>query len=573
MPPRTDPWRDRPSAGQSGNVSAVFAFATEPPQQAQPTLPRNGATVGSSVASVVPQLEPSIQSSATSRPTSSQNAESAPPTTGTVEDELDQLENEVIHFMNMSMEEKEKSELLSERLESVTQEKKDIERQIDELDQDLSRSGWSGEENDPSSAEAGDTMSRVKTKITSLRASALKLETDFNTLAVISDQRTKTIAVLEEQLRNMREQLAQKIREEERLRKELERTQETARSEKKNNDEMRSSMNTLGQQCNELRALNARTNQRLAESEQTKGTLTALAKRKVAELRTVKKTGAAQAETMRQELDRKQKEIESLLATQKDLVARCEKSQADSLQQSQTISRLQSQLLSQSQPQPVSPQQPEWLSQQQPGYKLIKDLTEKLQRNQQRRTRAVAIGIDLSGSAAGSLTDGIKRLYAHLLETLQGSPCQTYVMTVIHGPGDTATVKSNFGDTWEVHGKVLEGQKADGMEQHVECLRKIKEVTVNMGLVLDLQIVLIGDCHTNKSSHVGAEEVCRDFDMSRPRVHIHSVSVKTGSTEETAKYWNGLEQWTPWNYVSATRGNMKVWRQNETLPDLGDFVY
>lgn len=500
-----------------------------------------------------------------SKITNNENAEVARTTAGTVADELDQLEDEVIHFMNVSMEEKEKSEVLSGRLESVTQEKKYLERQIDELDRDLSQHGWPGEEGDASAADAGDTMSRVNAKITKLRVSAQKLESDFNTLALTSDQRTKTIAGLEEQLRNMREQLAQKVQEEKSLRKELERTQETVRSEKKNNDTLLSSTKTLEQQCNELRAWNALTNQRLTESKQTRATLNDLAKRKVAELHSVKKTGAAQAETMRQELERKQKEIESLLETQKDLVAKREKSQADSLQQSQTISRLQSQLVSHPQPQPVPPQQPR--------HKVLKDLIEKLQRNQQRRTRAVAIGIDVSGSAAGSLTDGIKRLYAHLLETLQGSPCQTYVMTVIHGPGDTATVKSNFGDTWEVHRKVLEGQKGDGMEQHVECLRKIKEVAVNTGLVLDLQIVLIGDCHTNKSSHVGAEEVCRDFDASRPRVHIHSVSVKTGSTEETAKYWNGLEQWTPWNYVSATGGNMKVWRQNEALPDLSDFVY
>lgn len=508
-----------------------------------------------------------------SKITNNENAGVAPTTAGTVADELDQLEDEVIHFMNISMEEKEKSEVLSGRLESVTQEKKDLERQINELDHDLSQNGWPGEEGDASAADAGDTMSRVNAKITKLRVSAQKLENDFNSLAVTSDERTKTIVELEQQLRNVREQLTQKTQEEESLRKELQWTKHTVRSEKRNNEKLLSSMKTLEQQCHELGALNAQTSQSLAESEQTEGTLDGLAKRKIAELQSVQEAGAAQAETMHQELDRKQKEIESLLATQKDLMARCEKAQAVSLQQSQKISRLQSQLVSRPQPEPVSPHQPESDPQQQLGLGTIANLAVQLERNQRRRTRAVAIGIDLSGSAAGSLADGIKRVYAHLLETLQGSPCKTYVMTIIHGPGETATLKSSFGDSWAVHRKVLEGHKASGMEQHLECLRKIKEAAVDTGRVLDLQVVLIGDSHSNDASHLETEKICRNFSARNPRVHIHSVTVKLGGTEEMDKYWKGREVWTPRHYVRRTGGNSVLWFQNNPLPDLSDFVH
>lgn len=567
MPQKTDHWRDCPLTGPSGSTSSEFAFATESPQHAQPTLPRNGAAVhsGSNVTSMVPQ--PSNQSSTTTKPTNNEYAEGAPISAGTVAAELDQLENEVIHFMNISMEEKEKSEVLSGRLESLTQEKKDLERQIDELDQDLSRNGWPGQDDGAMATGAGDTISRVSSKITNLRTSAQKLESDFKSLAVISDQRAKTIAELQEQLHNRRQHLAHKTQEEDRLRKELELTKETVRSEKKKNDNLLSNMKALEQQCNGLRVWNDSTNKKLAGSEQTRETLSGLVKRKITELENFQKTGAAQAEAMRQELDRKQKEIESLLATQKDLVARCK--QSESVPQRQPILMLG----------PISGNAG-MILEAAPARReiekknaLIKELTRELRRNQQRRMRAVAIGIDLSGSAAGSLEDGIKRLYAHLLDTLQASLCQTYVMTVIHGPGDTATIKSNFGDTWEVHAKVLEGQKADGMEQHVECLRMIKDAAVSHGLILDLQVVLLGDSQTQQAAHIRAQEVCADFKSSNPPVLIHSVAVKTGSTEEADKYWGGLEAWTPGNYASSTRGNMIVWFQNDPLPDLSDFVY
>jgi hypothetical protein len=546
-------------------------------------LPRNGAAVnsGSNVTSIVPQ--PSNQSSATAEAISNEYPQGASITAGTVADELDQLENEVIHFMSISMEEKEKSEVLSGRLESVAQEKKDLERQIDELDQDLSRNGWPDQDDCDSAIEAGDTISRVSSKITNLRTSAQKMESDFKSLAAASDRQTKTIDRLEEQLRNRRQQLAQKTQEENRLLKELQQTKETVRAEKHTNEKLLGRMKAVEKECNALRVWHDLTGKKLAESEQTRETLSGLVKRKITELENVQNAGAAQAETMRQELDRKQKEIESLLTTQNDLVARCKQSEAASLEKSQTISGLQIQLASQQQPilrlRPI-PGNAGMIPEAAPARRaiekksaLIKDLIKDLRRNQQRRMRAVAIGIDLSGSAAGSLEDGIKRVYVHLLDTLQASLCKTYVMTVIHGPGDTATIKSNFGDTWEVHARVLEGQKADGMEQHVECLRKVKAAAVSHGLILDLQVVLLGDSQTQQASHVGAHEVCADFKSSNPPVLIHSVTVKTGSAEEADKYWGGLEAWTPWNYASNTRGNMTVWFQNNPLPDLSDLVY
>ncbi|KAG6360896.1 hypothetical protein INS49_011964 [Diaporthe citri] len=600
MPPKADAWRDRPSAGQSGSTSAVFAFTTETPQPPQQTGPTHGATlqIESDPNSAVPQ--PGNQSPTTSVPTKDEDVKDAPTAAVVVADQIDQLENEVVHFMNLSLEEKEKSDVLSVRLASVTQEKEDIERQVDELDHELSQIEWQsqeGQDDGASATDTKDTISRVHAKITNLRTTAQRLESDLNTLAITGEQHTKTIAELEEQLRIAREQLTQKTQEEERLRKELEQATKTVRPEKQINEELRGKIQTLEHECNTLRISNAWTNKKLTEAEQTTDTLSDLVKRKASELEGVRKAGASQGGTMRQELDLKQKMIESLTATQSALEARCKEAES-ALRERPRVKHIPVQYQPSGAVEAARTQREKIKETRvkQPSHKhqniepsgtveaavsqrekekdaWINKLTQELRGNQQRRVRAVAIGIDLSGSAAGSLTEGIKRLYRHLLGELRRSPCQTYVMTVVHGPGDTVAVNSNFGDTWSTHERVLVAQKADGMEQHVACLRKIKEVAVNTGLVLDLQVVLLGDSNTSPASHVGSEEVCHDFSCSNPTVHIHSVAVKTGSAEETEKYWNNMEAWQPWNYASSTGGNMMVWWQNSPLPDLSSLVY
>lgn len=570
MQSKDDAWRDRPLAGQSGSTSAAFAFATEPPKHAQQTSPTNGTTL-SSERNTDPTNSQSIhQSSTTNIPASNGNGVS-PISAGAVEDQIDQLEDEVVHFMNLSLEEKEKAEILSGRLESVTQEKKDLERQIDELDQDLSRTDLQGQHDGASPADAGDTISKVHFKISRLKATAQKLESDLNTLTAISEKHTETIAELEGQLRIVQELLAQKIQEEECLRKELQQAKVALGSEKKINEEMRAHMKSTQQDCNQLRTANALTSKKLVEAEQTTDTLSGLVKRQVAEMESMQKAGAAQAETTRQELESKQKEIES---KQKELESRqkeIDKLRASHIALEASCAMSESALRNVHRPNSIVGGARSQREKNKDA--TIQKLNAELKRNQERRMRAVAIGIDLSGSAAGSLTEGIKKIYAHFLAELQRSPYQTYVMTVVHGPGDIVAVKSKFSDTWATHEKVLEGQKADGMEQHVECLKKIKEVAVDTGLVLDFQVVLLGDSNTNQASHVGSEELCHVFRCSYPTVHIHSLGVKTGSAEETEIYGDNLERWHPWSYAGATGGNMIVWWQNSPLPDLSNLVY
>lgn len=557
MPSKVDAWRDRPSTGQSGSTSAAFAFSTEPPQHAQQTPPRNGSALisESETHPAAPQSVP--QASTTNIATNNRSDGVSPTSAGAVEDQIDQLEDEVVHFMNLSLEEKEKAEILSGRLESVTQEKKDLERQVDELDQELSRSDLQGQDDGACPVGAGEAISKVHVKITKMRAAAQKLQSDLNTITITSEEHTKTIAELEEQLGIAREQLSQKMQEEERLRKELEQVKAALESEKKTNEEMRAHLKSSQQECNQLRTTNALTSKKLAEAEQTTDTLSGLVKRKVAEMEGMQKAGAAQAETTRQELERMQKEIEKLQASKIALEASCAMSE--------------SALRNVYRPNPIVAAARSQREKDKDA--TIQKLTAELKRNRERRVRAVAIGIDLSGSAAGSLTEGIKKIYVHFLAELQRFPYQTYVMTVVHGPGNTVAVKSNFSDTWATHENVLEGQEADGMEQHVECLKKIKKVAVETGLVLDFQVVLLGDSNTNRASHVGSEALCHDFKCSNPTVHIHSLGVKTGSAEEKEIYWNNLERWHPWNYASATGGNMFTWWQNSPLPDLSNLVY
>lgn len=568
MPRKTDPWRDRPHAGQSGSTSAAFAFATEPTQQAQSSPRNNGssANVRSNEASSVPQRRNQLP--ATVKATSNESVGGPPITAGSVQNQFDQLESEVIHYMNVSMEEKEKSEILSGRLETITQEKQHLERQVDELDEQLGRDGWSSQTDGASATEAGDRISRVSDKIAKLRTSAQNLETEHKAVIAISNQRAKMIAELQELLRNKKQQLIQKTQEEDRLRKELATMKETLRTEKKNYDNLMSSMKTLEQQCNGVRAWREDTNKQLVESEQTKETLSGLLKQKTGELEKFQKVAAAQAQNLHLLLDRKQKEVDSLNAAQKDLVTRCKQAEAVTLQHSKMIPQLQAQLAARPQPQPVPPHQSSPTPEQQQLSKRIKDLTDALERSQKRRVRAVGIGIDLSGSAAGSLEDGIKRVYAQLLDTLEHSPCQTYVMTVIHGPGGNARIASNFGDDWAAHKIVLEGQKAGGAEHHVECLRKIRETAMHSGLVLDLQVVLIGDCEIDPAYHTGAEEVCSLYLSSKPPVRIHSVGVKTGTQGDWKGSWGGMKA-----YVDTTGGNMVLWFQNDEIPDLSDLVH
>lgn len=574
MPATIGPWQGRPSASQSGSTSAAFAFATEAPPPAQQTPPTNGASLQTELSTESAAPQP-INQPTTNILIDRENGEATPTAAGAVADEIDQLENEVVHFMNLSFEEREKSEALAGRLASVTKEKEDLERQIDELDQQLGRIDSQGQDDGPSATSAGETISRVNAKVNKLRATAQSLENGFNILNSLSNQDTEVVAELKEQLRTTREQLAQKTQEGELLRQELDQTTRVASSEKATNEGLLSEMKALKQQYNVLSSSYALTGKKLAEAQQTVDTLGALVKQKDAELEDTRKVTIDNVQAMRQEINRKQKEIDNLYATQHAFKAGSETAQPVlkiRTQRNQATHRASDSIrrrqLEESEAVGSACAQPNNNKD-----AVIKKLTEDLRNNQMRRVRAVAIAIDLSGSAAGSLTGGIKKLYAHLLGTLQRSPCQTYVMTVVHGPGDKVSVKSRFSDSWATHEKVLEGQEADGMEQHVECLRVIKEVAVSTGLVLDLQVVLLGDSNTNVTSHVGSEEVCADFSASNPTVHIHSVAVKTGSAEETETYWNNLEAWHPWNYASGTGGNMIVWWQNSPLPDLSRLVY
>jgi hypothetical protein len=505
-------------------------------------------------------------------PTRNECAQGPPIMAAIVRDKIDQLENEVIHFMNMSMQEMEKSEALSRRLELVTKEKEHLEHQIDELDKDLSQHGWPGKDDVSTAIEAGDTIPRLKARITNLRLSALTLDFDFQDLTNDSGQDAKNIEDLQAQLQKRRAHLAQKTQEEDRLRKELQSMRETLSFEKRKNVNLLSRIKTTEHAYNSLNAWKKTIEEKLAESEKIRETLSGLLTQKATEVDNTQKAGAAQAEAMRRELDDRQKEIERLLAThQEGLVAK--RNQSKSASQQQPVLRLRSA--------PANifgdlriPESDAARREIERQNNLIQGLTNQLWQSQQRRLRAVAIGIDFSGSAAGSLEVGIKRLYLRLLHKLQTSLCKTRVMTVIHGPGDTATTASNFGDSWEAHKKVLEGRKADGMEQHFECLRMIKASAVSHGLAFDLQVVLLGDSQFDQSSHAGAAEVCADFKSRSPPAPIHSVTVKTGSTRGARdKSLCDLKVWTPWKYASNTGGNKIVWSQNDPIPDLSDLVY
>ncbi|KAL1855270.1 hypothetical protein Daus18300_011176 [Diaporthe australafricana] len=580
MPPRSEPSGKRPSTRPGGSNSAALAFAAEPaetPQRDQSGSSRN--ETNSDPESVTCSVMPAStnNSDTTSGPANDdKNGEVVPAAAEVATDEIDQLENEVIHFMTLSLEEKEKSEVLSGRLAIVTQEKEDLERQVDELDQGLSRTGCQYQHDGVSAAAPADAISRVNANIAKLRMTTEQRHNDLTSLASDNDQYIQTIANLEARLKATRDHFSQRTWEEQSLREELAQTTRALRSEEHTNEELLGDMKTIEQECDELRIEGAWTGKKLAEMEQDADTLRGLVKSKTSELQESKQFARSEAETLQKVIDCKQKEIESLTTAAKTLTAKLES--FESAHKEQLSKKLRLQFSSKAGRIESAAFERDGMAAQsdkehnQPKDEVIKKLTEELQRNQKRRIRAIAIGIDLSASADDKLVDGIKRLYTHFLEELKRSPCQTYVMTIVHGPDIAASVKSQFSDTWATHEEVLKDQQPSGYQQHVACLRKIKECTMSSG-ILDLQVILLGDGDTDGDSPGGSRAVCADYCASNPTVHIHSVVVKTGTEEETEKYWKSLEGWHTWNYASGTGGNMMVWWTNNPLPDLSSLVF
>ncbi|KAI3395836.1 hypothetical protein diail_849 [Diaporthe ilicicola] len=584
MPSKADPSRNRPTAGQGGSTSAAFAFATEPTEVSQhdrPVSPSNVSNLDPGLVDCSLMAAPTTipnSSTATSIPTS--EIKDGEVTSIAVENataEIDKLENEVIHFMSLSLEEREKSEVLSGRLATVTQRKDDLERQVDEIDQNLGRIGFQSKQDGCPEIDSGDAISRVNAKITNLRVSAEKRENDLSSLALDNSLYSKTIAQLEQQLSTATKQVSQRTEDKVFLAEELEQTKEALRSEEKINHELLGDIKTLEQECDELRISSAWNGKQLAETEQTVGNLKDLVNQKISELEAVTEAGKLEAKALRHEIDCKQKHIENLTAARKTGTLKREMSEPSP--KGEMRKRLALQFSSKGGSGGSTPSQQVGMAAQSESEKrhqrheYINSLEEELQSHQKRRIRAIAIGIDFSASAEGDLADGIKRLYAHLLNELKKSPCQTYVMTVVHGPDLAASVRSQFGDTWETHEKVLEGQRPNGYQQHVACLRKIKQVAVSTGLVLDLQVILLGDGDTDGDSTDGSQAVLADYSSSNPTVHIHSVVVKTGTAEEWEVYWSNQEDWRTWNYASGTGGNMMVWWTNNPLPDLRSLVF
>lgn len=206
---------------------------------------------------------------------------------------------------------------------------------------------------------------------------------------------------------------------------------------------------------------------------------------------------------------------------------------------------------------------------------------QSLRRLDRRRVRAVAICVDLSGSVSSSgLIEGVKKFYAHLLRHLQQATCKTYVMTVVHGPGGKARVKSTFGSPWSAHVNALMCEQPDGSEAYIGCLRKIREVTLRNEIFLaDLQVVLIGDGNALGDTSADTKSICEEFSSNSPPVSIHSVVVQEGTGAGKPRLlpgvgWlvNGMP-WYTWDYSSRTKGNDIYWGQNSPLPGLDGLLF
>lgn len=487
--------------------------------------------------------------------------------------EIEKLESEVIHFMQLSMEEMQKSEALSKELALTKQQKEDFERQFQQLQVELDQAKVCAQQDETSSDRLQHTVATLNAKIQDLRIKGQQHDNDLEELRETVDQRTNTIKGLEARLGDAKTELAQKL---DKMTKEL-KTQESS------NETLHQALREAQEQRDTMHISNTCTKAMLIETDQTVNTLCDIIKKQSFELDDVKKSATEQTWKLQQDVDTKEEELKTLrtdkviLSSENaELKQDLEHSKRQTLVASQTggitIVRLE-------QENRTLQRELEAKRERLQQEKVVGELTQQVQQHDRRRVRTVAICVDLSGSVSSSgLTGGVKRFYAHLLKHIKKATCKTYVMTVVHGPGHKARVKSEFGSAWAAHENALMCEQTAGSETYVACLRKIKEATLSTGLFpADLQIILIGDGHAYGDQSTDTQSLCQDFSSSDPPVSIHSVVVQQGTATDKLKAAHGCvgygSVWHTWDYSTRTKGNSMYWGHEGSLPDLGGLLH
>lgn len=573
----------RPFAGKGKSLSATLGVATQSCDQLQTTRSTTHPESGSQPTDshLAPQ-HPGSAASATrammidehvQHENDGMKANGKVVGAASADYEIEKLESEVIHFMKLSMEERQKSQTLSKNLVASMQEREDLAQQLQQLQEELDETKIGAQENETMSARLQETVAILNDSIDELRNMGHKHDADIEEY---TKRCTNTIGDLEAQLDAVKTQLAQKTQSEADLRQKLDGVEKDLKSQRSSNATLGQSLRQVQKQRDKMLDSNTSTTTKLTETVQTANTLSDVVKRKIAELEDVKKAAKEETESLQRDITAKKAELkglttsnEILMKENEELKSVLEESHRDALIARQTegakVVRLEEE-------NKAIQQELEILRREKMA--VDDELARKVQQIGKRWVRTVAICVDLSGSVSSSdLTGGVKRFYAHLLNYLKQATCKTYVMTVVHGPD--ARVKSDFGSSWADHENALKYEQNSGSEAYVACLRKIKEATISTGLIFaDLQIILIGDGDAYNDNRADVHSLCQEFTSSDPPVPIHSVVVQQVAgacntiryTQDGWSFRQGL--WHTWEYASSTKGNNIYWGQADPLPDL-----
>ncbi|KUI72175.1 hypothetical protein VM1G_07554 [Cytospora mali] len=588
MASRRDSGRSQ-SAGKGGSFSAAFAVATVPDGHRQATTqPTMDPAPGSLPSDSHPvSRQPGSAASVACTLITDENAQddkARTKTTATVMNTpssgytIEKLENEVLHFMKLSMTERKQALALTEEVAAATQQKIDVERQVQQLQGELNQARIGAQGAETTIAELQQTIETLKGSIDVLKSTGRTQDADLERLQANVEACNATIRELEERLHAAKADLARKMKEDTDLRQRLDEMEKDFESQRSSNATLQRTLRQTQGQRDKMRDSNTSTKKKLSETVQTANTLSDLVKRKISELEDVKKS----AEVMRQDMSATQDELmiaKTLHNSEiEELKAALEKSQREAMiaKQAEGI-KMNSLEQGKKALQRELEAERERLAQK---IEVVDELTKKVHQHERHRVRTVAICVDLSGSVTSSgLTAGIKSFYAHLLDHLNQATCKTYIMTVVHGPGYAARVKSNFESSWDAHENALNGEQADGSEAYDACLLKVKEATLDNGAFLaDLQIVLLGDGNALADQAVDRQSLCQDFSSKTPPVSIHSVVVQRGmgtdkpEHKKTGGFWN-YETWRTWDYADRMHGNNIYWGQDGPLPDLSGFLF
>ncbi|CAN8105254.1 unnamed protein product [Discula destructiva] len=453
-------------------------------------------------------------------------------TTTADEEDLDELEVEVIHYMQICVEQKERAEGLSSELVAATQDRDRLQLELEQL--------------------RSKDKSRISEKSAGEYEEAIK-------------QLRDTIVQLESSLDTANSELAQS-------RQAAEEMQETHAQ----------ACLTLQAKIQDAEGEIEGHKSKVANIQHTSETLDQLVKAQAAELEQTR----ASNESLTEELSIVRSSLSKSFAALEDVKAQHSSELATKLEtMSNEKNRFADELI-------ASKLLVGTLQTEISNHIETSEHIQKEQEVIKQRVRAVVVCVDLSGSVESSgLVDGIKKFYRHLIGYLKDSAGQTCAMVILHGGkakkrtkrgghGDVR-ILANVHDDWVIHEKALVLMRAAGHEEYCACLRTVQREMCDGNLMAsDVQVVLLGDGEGFESTsrwvrfdqdHTEQTSLCQELSAMSPPVPIHSIVVQQDNAagNEDSQIHTG---WYTWDYSARTNGKTMRWKLSDPLPDMDEFL-